>query len=623
MDPAILARALELVSGGMSCKAAAALLGQSNATLARWLIKVKACGGDLQAALDSAAAAPIGRPPEFTPTEPELLVAKWYRLTKESVTCAAYFFARDKARVSEPTREVLLAIEEKAIHTGKRESWPESVRRAFRVTPKEMADFRGKKAGIQEEMITRRGMFELLADGTVMDILPGHVWELDDYSANQPFLYKCPHTGSILLGRQILACRDLCSPKWLGFDHIGRPADAYRGEDIVRTLERLFRAWGRPRRLRLERGSWESSFVHGIEVPGMAARWGDLRDLCQIDHVFKSKGKGTIESGFNVLQKWLGHTGTDLGRHRGEFEEATKRLRQLQTTNVDPESLGFLTQEQSGILHHAAGELINSRPMARQHLGGERVSPDDLTARLGWHTTPWHDDHAWYFLPYKALRTVRGGCVRTSHAASGWPQLHFQINGQRDGIYCENGHQILIAYDPARPDLGCRVCNADLSARNRSGWRMGQVLIPAAPVLSDAPQFAAAGVLSPHLPGRKKAAAAAATSFRAIMAAAGTPGPAATKEAAAFDGKGSHATAGDIARPDAPPSALPINNPKSTIINRQSPAPAEHGPIPAYVRPVHHQPLPESPAWSSRAMPATREGRAAEMARLREALENA
>ena len=612
MHPATLARALDLIAAGSSCKAASRALRVNNATLARYVTAARAHGGDVAATMEARPA--IGRPVLFSPTKRDTHYARFYRLTKESLTVAAYFFARD-ARVSEPCRTQILAIEEKALHQGKQESWPDSVRRAFRVTPDELARFRGKKHAQQTEMITRRGMFQILEDGSSEAILPGHVWELDDYSANQPFLYKCPHTGAILLGRQILAARDLCSPKWLGFDHIGRPADAYRGEDIVRTLERLFRAWGIPRRLRLERGSWESSFVHGITIKGTQRQWGDLRDLCQIDHVFKSKSKGNIEGGFNVIQRFLGHTGTDLGRHRGEFEEATRRLRQLQSTNADPQTLGFLPQEQSSVLHHAAGQLINSRPMSRRHLGGERVSPDDLTARLGWHTAPFCEDQAWYFLPYKIQRTVRGGCVSTAHKDSGWPQLSFQLNGQRDGVYFENGHQVLIAYDPARPDLGAYVANADLSARNRCAWRMAQCLIPNAPVLPDAPQFNASTILSPHLIGRKKAAAAAATAFRAIQSAAGTPAPAATRESTATDGHHRHATAGDIERPAAPGPQSQISNLKSQI-----PPQAETGPIPAYVRPHAQQPVPAAAAWSSRAVPATREARAAEISRLRESL---
>jgi hypothetical protein len=524
-----------------------------------------------------------GRPVLFPATDEEIALARWYRLNKESLTVAAYFFARDQ-RVRPEIREVIERIEEKALATGRREEWPLSIRRAFRVTDEEKAAFRSKKASQQTEMTTRRGMFEVLEDGSIRDILPGETWELDDYSTNQPYTFKDPSTGELLLGRQVLAARDLAAAKWIGFDHIGRERDAYRGEDIVRFIERLVRAVGMPRRLRLERGAWESSAVHGIEVDGLSGRWGDLRDLMIIEHVWKSKSKAIIEGGFNMLQRWLSHTGTDIGRVRGEFEEATKRLRQAQSTGADPLSLGFITQERSGELHEAAAALINSRPMMREHLG-QRVSPDDLVARQGWNTMPLDSNKAWYFLPYKVQRTVRAGTVNVS-PGNGWPKMYFQLNGIAEGVHFESGHQVLIAYDPARPDLGAYVANGDRSAKNREGWKLGQPLLTA-PEMGLAPQFAAQ--LSPHLGVRKKASAAAATSFRAIRTAAGLPQATGTREAVAMNGQGGLARAGDLPRTEA--SAAP------------SAPPAETGPVPA---PMRHVSMPGIvlPTTSSRPLPA-------------------
>lgn len=379
MDAHTLSQALALTASGMPCKAAAAKLRIPNATLARWLGRVRDCAGDVEAALESAAGP--GRPVVFAPNELETCIARWYRQNKESLNVAAWFFARDE-RVRPEVAAVITAIEEKALRTGKDEAWPDSVRRAFRVTAQELAYHRGKKHAQQEEMVTRRGMFEILADGSHHEILPGETWELDDYSANQPYTFKDPQSGGLMLGRQVLAARDLAAAKWLGFDHIGRERDAYRGEDIVRYIERLCRAWGLPRRLRLERGVWEGDAIHGLEVAGMATRWGALDDLFEIDHVFKSKSKGIIEGGFNVLQRWLAHTGTDIGRVRGEFEEATKRLRQAQSTGACPLALGFIPQEHSSRLHEEAAAVINARPMHRAHLDA-KISADDTDGRGG------------------------------------------------------------------------------------------------------------------------------------------------------------------------------------------------------------------------------------------------
>lgn len=600
MDRLTLEKALNLKSQGMSCLAISTRLRMSNATLARWLAQVDACGGDLDEALEPKS---IGRPVAFSPNSYELARARWFRLSKESLTVAAWFFARDEYVspdgdfIREELRRVILEIEEKALREGKTEQWPESVRRAFRVTEEEKAAFRGKKHSQQTEMVTRRGMFEILADGSTREILPGETWELDDYSANQPYVFRDPSSGEILLGRQVLACRDLAAARWIGFDHIGRERDAYRGEDVLRFIERLVRSCGLPHRLRLERGTWESSAVHGIEIPGTEKRWGDLRDLMLIEHVFKSKSKGIIEGGFNMLQRWLGHTGTDIGRTRGEFEEATRRLRSAQTSNIDPRALGFITQDASSAAHEEAAALINSRPMTREHLGGERVSPDDLVARHGWHTRPLRPAEEWYFRPYKALRTVRAGTVNVS-PGNGWPKMYFMVNGIADGVHFENGHQVLIAYDPARPELGAWVCNGDRSAKNREGWGMGRVLLTAAPEMGLAPQFNASDALSPHLVVRKKASAAASTAFRAVRSAAGLPKHGGSREAVVMNGSGGVAQAGNIPRG-----------------HETAPA-AETGPVPDSIRHLSN-PRTIAPALSSRAMPTDP---AAEIRRLQAAL---
>ena len=557
-------RAIELRGEGMSLRGVAGELGVAVATLSHWLKKVEAEGGDVDGAF-SQKKTKGGRPKAIEFLDHEFLLAKWYRLTKESVDVAAYFFARDEKlnedgtpRVRPEVRAAMIRYEERALEKGKRIAWPMSVRRAFEVTDEEYAAFRGRKHSQQTEMITRRGMYELLEDGTRIEIAPGDVWELDDYSTNQPYTFTDAETGEVHVGRQVLAAKDLAAASWLGFDHIGRERDAYRAEDVLRFIERLIRSHGMPGTLRLERGIWESSGVHGIEVPGMNTRWGDLRDLMRIEHVFKSKSKSIIEGGFNVLQRWLGHTGLDIGRHRGEFEEATKRLRQAHSTGADPRELGFVDQEESSKLHATAAAEINQRPMARRHLN-ERVAPADLIARLGWHTAPLRAEDEWYFLPCKKARIVRAGHVEVN-PGGGWPVMRFVVNGVIDGLHLDNGHKILVACDPLRPDLGARICNADQTVKNREAYGMGEVLILNAPFEEDAPQFSAAQTLSPHLVHRRKATAAAATTFRSIKAAA-----AGKVEKTASDGKGKSVRVGTIDRGEheEKPTAIsaPENNP--------------------------------------------------------------
>lgn len=529
-------RAECLAAEGVSTRRAAEMVGLPVATLARWRADLEAAGGDVFAAF--APAVRTGRPVSMDISGDLVEVARWHRLTKGSLSLAVHFFAKD-ARCPAPLAAKLRAIEERALSAGREPSYPPSIRRAFHVTAAEKARFRGRKATQAHEMTSRRGLWWIDEEGAEHDLLPGQLWEADDYSANQPYVW-IDENSEMHLGRQVLACMDVYTAGWLGFDHIGRERDAYRGEDILRFLGRNFRAHGLPLILRLERGSWESDFVHGIEVDGMTGRWGGLDAVVKIQHVWKSKAKGTIEGSFNALQSWLGHTGRDVGRVRGEFEEAQKAWRKARKAGADPLALGFLSQEKSGEMHEEAARQMNARPRTRAALG-ERVSSDDLRARHGWHTTPYPEAEAWRLLPYKERRIVSGGVVEGLAAAQrGWPVHRFVVN--QEGLHLENGHAVLVAYDPANPGAGCYVANADTGPRNRHGWPVGKFLT-LAPADVQAPQINLSGRHHASLDRRKVASAGASTSFRGIAAA----GRAGTREISLASTDGSRAgTAGNL-----------------------------------------------------------------------------
>jgi hypothetical protein len=565
---AICARVDLMTLAGMSLRSACADLGCSPASVLRWRRELAACEGDAFAAFSGKK--PTGRPPVVEFSESDLAIARWHRLCKSSLNIAIYFFCRD-ADASPEAVAALRRIEERALENKVEPSWPISVQRAFRVSLNERANFRGQKAVNDVEMVSRRGMLWIDEEGELQNLLPGELWELDDYSCNQPFTYRDPQTGELEVGRQILAGMDVCGGGWLGFDLIGRPRDAYRGEDIVRFIGRLFRAHGIPRFLRLERGSWESSYVHGLEVEGLTQPWGALDHFCHITHVFKSKGKGLLESSFNPFQNWLAHAGRDVGRYAGEFQESAKAWRQVKNaaSRPDPRVAGFWAQDQCAAAHEEAARIMNSRPRTRAG-HGERVAADDLIARHGWNTTPLPAEEAWRLLPVKDRRVVNGGMVRVN-PGGGWPELTYVVNGQ-DGLCLENGHAVLIACDPLDPSTAY-IANADRSPRNRSGWSVGHPLLAAAPLYNnDAPQIDLSGRRHGSLDLRRRAAAAAATEFRAVTA--GAPG---RREVAAFDGNGRAATGGTLPPIERPEPGPRVADPRPA--GRQGLAPDPLAPV--------------------------------------------
>lgn len=505
------------VARGQSVNQACALAGVSRSNFQRWSSQLEASGGDIWLAFEPKK--PTGRPVLADLTESEIAIARWHRMTKGSLPVAVHFFAHDE-RVRPEIRMAVKEIEARAAARGCRATYPPSIRRAFHVTAEIAAEFRGKKHRMNQEMVSPRGMFYINEQGDSVNILPGQLWEMDDYSCNQPFAYPDIESGELRTGRQVLACMDVASAAWLSFDAIGRPRDAYRGEDILRFIERSFRAHGMPLFLRLERGSWDSSAVHGIDVDGVIEGWGGLDEIVNIQHVFKSKGKGTIESSFSHLQTWLSHSSLDIGRYAGEFEMQSKAMRQAQnsTTLDDVRKLGIWEQSQAIAAHESAAALINSRPRSRDVLGaGTYAAPDDLRAQKGWHTIPFPEAHAWRFLTHKECRTVTGGTI-TIKPGGGYEMMEFVVNGT-ENLHLDHGHRVLVACDPARPELGAYICNADSSARNRHGWAIGQHLCTA-PLMSQSPQFNLSGKRHSSMDLRRRASAAATTEFRAIRSAA-------------------------------------------------------------------------------------------------------
>jgi hypothetical protein len=521
-----------LILEGKTPNQACAITGLSRSNYERWSKALALAEGNAWEAF--AERRPTGRPTiaEFTPEE--TAIARWHRLTKDSLPVAVYFFLQDE-RIRPDLKESIRNLETRALENGTRAHYPPSIRRAFHVTDEDRAAFRGGKAPQNTELVTRRSLDWIDAAGNVHTFLPGQLWEMDDYSANQPFAYPDLETGEIRTGRQVLAALDVATAGWLSFDAIGRPKDAYRGEDILRFIERSFRAHGMPLFLRLERGSWDSSYIHGIDVPDLITGWGALDALVNIQHVWKSKGKGTIEGSFDPLQTWLSHASLDIGRHRGEFAAQTKAMRQAanSATLDDVRRLGLWEQAEAIAAHEEAARIMNSRPRRRDIIApGKYISADDLRAQQGWHTAELPESEAWRFYSCKRKATIAGGII-TINPGNGYPETSFVCNGV-DGRHFDNGYQVLVAFDPAQPELGAYIANADRSHRNVNAIPIGEKLITA-PMHNRAPQINLSGKQHQSISLRKAASAAATTEFRAIKSGSGNSN---LRVTAAGDGQG-------------------------------------------------------------------------------------
>lgn len=428
-----------------------------------------------------------GRPPALELTDGEADRLHWFAVKKESTSLAIESFLA-KGNPRPETADVLHRILDRAARLRKKPSWPMSVRRACLVSEEERAMFRGKKAASNIVPVGFRRMIFIDEAGAEHPIRPGDLYESDDMSLNQPFRYGAADEET--LGRQVLFSQCAQSLKWLGASPCGRPKDAYRAEDIMEHMLSIVEAWGLPLWWRLERGPWENNAINGVSLDELGERftgkrWGALSDLFLIVRAYGSRGK-VIEGSFNFLQALLAHENdtVEIGRTRGEFEEATKQFlaaRQLKTPELRQRALDrFWTIDEAanGIL--AAMENFSARPKSRREWGAEMQVPDEL-----WMEHPGKREldpaNRWYFYPEKRFATVRHGQVQ--FATTYWGTKCYVVNGVADApvSYLPHGLRVLVACDPARPELGAYIANAETGSLNRGSWTFGQCLVANAP----------------------------------------------------------------------------------------------------------------------------------------------
>lgn len=385
-----------------------------------------------------------------------------------------------------------------------RGDYPPSFYRLFRVRAEEWAKARGPKAFDGVTHTARRGMWYLDKEGRRVEIHAGDLVEADDVSVDVPYCMRLPD-GSWRVGRQVLCFRDRRTRKWLGAYAVARERDSYRGEDIARATRELVAAWGLPGRLRFERGSWESEPVRGIRVAdgrGGERRWGGICEVVPVDHVFTSRGKGTIESGFRMMHKALGLEGVRIGKSRGEYEQPTADMLAVNAGRKDPRECGFVPWEELLGVFERTFTLLNGRPVSFPEEGRKHCPDDvwarDMARRPAGRLPECPAALAWHFLPVK--REVGAGIAQAGHVKvtlTRYPlPFFFRIGGEmEDGMtapFIERGHRLMVCFDPHRAAEGAMIVNAERGPRNKERWGYLQPLFHA-PLAQEAPQYNLAG----------------------------------------------------------------------------------------------------------------------------------
>lgn len=494
-----ISEAKQLLAAGWKQAAVAAHLGMSAATLSRKL-------SAMQAGESLAPKYQTGPRDAHELTEGEKAVVKLGMHQKRSRRLAAQMLM-DSTACTDETFERLAVVFDRAAETRGDENWPTWFARACILTEEERNSFLGTKHLASVEPARPRGLFYTDAEGRNHPLLPNSVWEFDDESENTPWL-EVDENGKPRLNRQTLKAIDVYSSFYLGMKAISRNSDGFRVEDQADFLLELVDAHGMPLRCRIERGPWDNNFWWGIPMPRAwwqtescpSFRFGGIDTTAGgpigVIQAFKSRHKGLVEGSFNHRQNLAAHETLDIGRTRGEHEEAARHLVRARAGMADAIARFPEASARADISADVLARFNNEAKRRRHLFGHRKVVPSELYATAVRRDLPAND--RWRFLPMKVATTVRNAHIQVSVKDHQLPFL-FTAEGFTPAwdwhAYLPHGWRVFAAFHPHRPELGCHIFNAlhpdhaQNPARFPLGLPLGVLpLAERAPQFSDAPR---------------------------------------------------------------------------------------------------------------------------------------
>lgn len=392
---------------------------------------------------------------------------------------------------------------------------PIALRRFLRgITPHLEQLIRGPKHFQNHGPTAQRECCVRLPDGSRANILAGFRWVMDDMSLNQPFWADRKDGGRVVetvMSRQGLYCMDVAAQRWLGVELIARPREAYRAEDILRFLRKLFELHGVPDEIVMEQGVWKARVLSGFardaagrtvevkeERPEMSEE--DQRNLTsglqaigvKVIYVHGAHLK-LIEGGFGRLQPIIATFAREvqnIGAHAGENEAPANQLRRARADVRHPQLLKFHSIENAADAVLDAMGWDNKRPKVALN----DLSPDDrweLDTRKRPLGTLKPNDLV-VFLPEQRERTIRGGAIHFNAKITGHK---FSFRNAEIMAALGDGYRVTVRFDGSAPGLGAAILNAEptTSPRNRiaddprRAYHPGQLICMA--------EFEAAGAL--------------------------------------------------------------------------------------------------------------------------------
>jgi hypothetical protein len=358
---------------------------------------------------------------------------------------------------------------------------PRSLSREVAATPATVRAHRSPtESGLQ--YVSGAGVMRRTLDaetGELRRVRSGEGWESDDGTINLGVCIPWPDGGCkvseryrVKLGRfQWLPMLDIGSNKILGYSYTCRERGSYRSEDVLSLMHAMFRAHGMPRFLRFERGVWEAAGVEAAMRTCGVERWTAF-----------SPHQKLIEGCFNSLWTKLSILPGQVGRFRGEEEEAGKLYERCKSGSTDPRLHFPMLADVLAFMDAIVAE--KNATLVRSPQYGEWV-PDERWARETKETPLRSFDAgaAWVFAPCRRELTVRGNRVATRVAVTDdWSvEFVYQAAELRDF----DGARVALHFDPFGVDARHGTIVLAESVRDR---RAGEVLCTAEQVSETARQ---------------------------------------------------------------------------------------------------------------------------------------
>jgi len=471
----ILARIDALVAGGCAIGDAREQAGISAATYSRWRARLAKHGSLISDRNKS------GRKPalQLSEAEENALKELYLRSNKDkwtgSMRTAAKFLAHHPDTREEVRGKILAALETSTRVPGFVKRALERVTKAHtqqRRQPRKAAiqQFAGTVGAFAGDKIERRRIIE--SDDGTLNFVCWIPWPMGGDPCSDKF--------GVRIGRwQFLPAIEAgWSHFYLGYALVCRARASYREEDIRSLIHLVARTHGLPDGFRFERGSWEANNV--VELLG---RLG-----VKLHTVYQPNQKPFIEGGFSKQWDYLSMIDkqvAQVGRYRGEMEEANRLVEKCKAGRADPRehypSLGQSITAIDGMLAMRNSDTLNS-------IYGKWVPEirfKEHAAERSWPALP--PEMEFLFAPYVRKWTVAKGTVGGKLPLLDDFSVPFYFSHEE--LWRWNGREVRVYFDPAAEQ-----CTATIvSLSDYHGFRAGEVICRAE-LVGDLTHFARASM---------------------------------------------------------------------------------------------------------------------------------